>query len=86
MVRGLRRGKKILLVLHHSPPASGGISTSSVKMPLPGTSSLLIGRRAGVPACVPARGEVACSFCWVLLAQAGMTMTHIRQSRASTKS
>lgn len=60
-VRGPRQGKEILLVLSEDtlrPSCLRGIATSSVKMPPPGTSSLLMRHRQGVPAHVPAMGEV----------------------------
>lgn len=80
-----RRSRWFSVRTHPNPPHFWGVSTSSLKMHPPGTSSLLIGHGPCDPAHVPARGEVTCSSCCVLLAQEGTTVTHIRQSRASTK-
>lgn len=85
-VGGPRQGKVTPLILSEDtlhPPAFRGISTSSV-MPPPGTSSLLMCHRQGVPARLPAMGEVNGAGCCVLLVQAGMSVPHIRQSRASS--
>lgn len=67
-VGGPRQGKEILLVLSEDtlrPSCLRGIATSSVKMPPPGTSSLLTDK-VSLLMSQQGRGETeqAAAYCW----------------------